>query len=746
MADLELRLELSPKMERFLAASRGRAAQICRDPLAPGQKMWNWGKAFFETCRDEPLRRRQALAFAHTLKAEPVMSLDGQLSGLLHNPSCGYWYPRKHDVSALYPEAKDFDPFHRAAQRIAAELPELLREDGISSVEEMERSGGRYHFPIQCAPGHIGWRWDWVVKDGFAGLLGRIARSMTTADAKGHEELEGMKICVEAALAWAEAHLAIAAPHQRAVLERVPRHGARNFLEAVQAFHFAYILGLYDCPYGGNGPGRLDYHLWPYLEADLRSGAQTLDFARNLLDELFILFNERCGFGEETIVVGGCHADGSCAANALTKIAVESIMTLKRFLQPPVYIRVPKDAPDWLWDLSARFLAEGGNRAQILNDEAIVQAVAADGHIPLADARDYMCGGGMEVSPFGMNGDLLFTGFFNVGKVLELALTCGSCLLTGERLGAPSAGLAGFGTFEELYAAFLAELDRRLTNSFRRMDIHAEELARLRPAFFVSSLVADCVENARVINDGGARYEDFGSTPLGIPNAADSLLAIKKAVFEQSFVEPGELLEALRANFVGHEALRLRLLALPKYGQGDAEADALMGRLVEDICAIYANYRNHLGGRVKPMIMTFVMAPIVGSSLGAMPDGRRARTPIAHGITPQAAAMTGGISTVMRSATSVPLALFSGGASHMWDFDAALANAGALRPLLEVFFKSGGQMFQGNMASVEEMRAAVADPEPHRGLTVRVGGFSAAFVSLGENVQTEIIERHHHAR
>ena len=107
--------------------------------------------------------------------------------------------------------------------------------------------------------------------------------------------------------------------------------------------------------------------------------------------------------------------------------------------------------------------------------------------------------------------------------------------------------------------------------------------------------------------------------------------------------------------------------------------------------------------------------------------------------------MGGGISTVMRSATSLPLDLFSGGASHMWDFDAALANAGALRPLLEVFFKSGGQMFQGNMTSVEEMRDAVANPDAHRGLTVRVGGFSAAFVGLGKDNQNEILARHRHS-
>ena len=62
--------------------------------------------------------------------------------------------------------------------------------------------------------------------------------------------------------------------------------------------------------------------------------------------------------------------------------------------------------------------------------------------------------------------------------------------------------------------------------------------------------------------DGGARYADYGGTPMGIQNAADSLYALKRAVYDEGFCTADELVEALRADFAGHPALHARLLAI----------------------------------------------------------------------------------------------------------------------------------------------------------------------------------------
>lgn len=745
---------LPERTARFLAASRRRVAE----PIV-STKQADWTHAYFELYAGEPPRRRQALAFAHALRQAPVLIFPGALL-------VGQTYHHVPGAGSCDSEGFGSDPRwqgHAAVavirERVARELPDLWRLNGR---EDGSHDPQGWLTGLPTAPGHIGWHWDWILAEGVEGLLGRIAAARPAADAEGREVLEGMAICLQALLDWADRHvaelercLAQAAPAEaeelRSLLEicrHVPRQGARSFREALQAFHLSYLATMFENPHGGNGPGRLDYYLWPYLEPDLASGRQTLASARVAIDELFIRFHERYSHRHdgsvETIVVGGCRPDGSPFYTPLSRLLVESIGALQ-ISHPSVYIRVPEEAPPEIYRLAAADLLRGGNRAQILSDRAILKAMTRDGAIPLADARMYMCGGCMELSPHGQAGDLLFTGFFNTALVLELVLNGGRSLNTGALL-LPSCRttLADFASFEELYAAFAARLEETLRLSFRCMDIVSEEFARHRPRFLVSSQVEDCIARGRTINAGGARYEDYGSTPLGIPNLGDSLSALKAAVYDQHFVSAAELLAALRANFAGHEALQTRLRALPKFGQGDAAADAMAQRVAATVCACYHNYRNRFGRRIKPMVMTFMMAPVAGRGLGASPDGRAAGTPIAQGLTPQSHAMTRGLTTAMLSANSLPLELFAGGASSMWDLDPGTVDDACLTAVLQSFLATGGQMFQGNATAVAELRRARQEPDAHAHLLVRVGGFSARFVSLSPELQDEIINRLRH--
>jgi formate C-acetyltransferase len=65
--------------------------------------------------------------------------------------------------------------------------------------------------------------------------------------------------------------------------------------------------------------------------------------------------------------------------------------------------------------------------------------------------------------------------------------------------------------------------------------------------------------------------------------------------------------------------------------------------------------------------------------------------------------------------------------------------------ILRTFAKRGGQIFQGNTVDVKTLLAAQENPDQHKHLLVRVGGFSARFVSLSREHQAEIIERHRFA-
>lgn len=61
----------------------------------------------------------------------------------------------------------------------------------------------------------------------------------------------------------------------------------------------------------------------------------------------------------------------------------------------------------------------------------------------------------------------------------------------------------------------------------------------------------------------------------------------------------------------------------------------------------------------------------------------------------------------------------------------------------KVFYDTsgGGQQYTVTVVSPEELLDAKENPENHRNLIVRVGGYSDYFVNLSEELQDNVIER-----
>ncbi len=335
-------------------------------------------------------------------------------------------------------------------------------------------------------------------------------------------------------------------------------------------------------------------------------------------------------------MVGGVDAAAEWAGNTLSELLIEVYCDLAQ-THPAVYVRLAENAPERFVDLTVRYFLEGGNRAQILSDEAVLQALTETTGIAPDDAARYMCGGCMELAPHGLNSDMNFTFMHSVAKTAELVLSGGVCLKTGQRRFELAGDLTGYATFDDLYAAFETELERELHLAFQRLDLWSEAYAARRPAYLISGLVGDCLERGRGMHDGGARYHDYGVAPMGVINTADALFAVQQAVYVEGVCTAAELLAALRADFEGDESLRQKLVALPKYGAEHPGADAMADRVLRSLCAVYNGYRNRLGGRVKPMVFNFVWTPLVGQGGGASPAGRRAVNGL-PGLIPRAAA------------------------------------------------------------------------------------------------------------
>ena len=705
----------------------------------------NWSHAFFELYADLPLAQRQARSFAYALEHEPVhIHPLARIAGQIFQACPGSGCPERSG-SSEHPGWADFCVTRAGEDRIEAELPD-----------------GQYYsryFTSGGYPGHICWDFGLLLEDGVAGMLGRLAAAKRgTSDARSREFYTGTEIALQGLLLWVDGHVEALEqsiceepdPGRQQELQemadicrRVPRLPAETFRQAVQAFWLQHLAVMFENPFGGNGPGRLDYYLWPYLEQDLEAGRTTLGEARELVAELLIKLHERIAPHDgwvEAIPVGGRQPDGASAINPLSYMVIEEIIRLRQ-THPSVYVRLHQDAPDDFVELTVRYLIEGSSRAQVYGDDAIITALQTGG-VALEDARHWTAGGCMEVSPQGCNCDLLFSFAHNVARTFELVLSGGCLLQTGERVIAQHRSLPDYESFEELYAAFVAEMGREVRHLMQHLDIWLECYAKYRPSFLLSSMTHDCVERGRSINDGGARYTNYGGSGVGIPNVGDSLYALKRAIFDEQRYTGQEILDALRADFAGHEHIQRYLRSLPRYGADDEEVDAIVDRVLCDFTDCLQVHRTPHNGTVYPIILGFTWVVSYGQQTGATADGRNAGRPLAHGLSPQSGAAVKGITGAINSATHLSLERVSGGGAMMWDLDPAWATPEVVEPLLRTFIQQGGHIFQGNVISVDELLEAQGNPGEHGDLMVRVGGYSARFATLSEATQDEIISRY----
>ena len=148
------------------------------------------------------------------------------------------------------------------------------------------------------ARGHITWFFDQILSLGVTGFRAKFEEALKYArDEEAEQFYKGVLILLDAMLEWNDKHVEAYEKAGNTELaqrmRKVPRYPAETFREAIQAFFMQHIVVMSENPYGGNGPGRLDYYLWPYLERDLKAGRCTLEEAKEIIDELFLRIDER---------------------------------------------------------------------------------------------------------------------------------------------------------------------------------------------------------------------------------------------------------------------------------------------------------------------------------------------------------------------------------------------------------------------------------------------------------------------
>lgn len=543
--------------------------------------------------------------------------------------------------------------------------------------------------------------------------------------------------------------------------ERLADHPAETFREALQSVWFLFVILELESNASSFSPGRMDQILYPYLMRDLQAQRLSLEEALELLEAFWLKFNQivylrnadsaryfagfPIGFN---ICIGGQDAEGGDAVNLLSFLCLQAQRHVG-LPQPNFSVRLHGRSSDAFLEECCRVIGLGSGMPQIFNDESIIPALESQG-IAAADALDYAVVGCVELSTQGSELGWSDAAMFNLVKALELTLNNGVCLLTGQAIGLPTGHLWDYHSFEDLEEAFARQLRHFIERMIPACDLVERLHAEFLPSPLLSSVVADCLQKGLDVTAGGARYNLSGIQAIQVANLADSLAALKQAVFDEKSVEPRLLLEALRSNFEGHEPLRQWLLnRVPKYGNDVEWVDLLGRKWIEFFNKELKRWRNARGGPYHVGLYTVSAHVPMGKNVGASPDGRKAGQPLADG----------GLSAMYGRDQAGPTAVLHSVAR----VDSLLASNGTLLNLkfLPEFFRSEGGIrrfaaflrglvrlkihhVQFNVIRREDLLAAKKNPEEYRSLVVRVAGYTAYFTELADDLQDEIIARTSH--
>ncbi|NLG49702.1 MAG: hypothetical protein GX552_06290, partial [Chloroflexi bacterium] len=417
-------------------------------------------------------------------------------------------------------------------------------------------------------------------------------------------------------------------------LEWVPWHPARNFYEGLVALNFCCYLD------GVDSLGRFDQDLGPLYEADLAAGRITHDEGVALVGQLWANVDANSGWN---VAIGGTAPDGSSASNRLTLACLEAMRGRRR---PNLALRIARETPPEFIEAALDAIATGCGQPALYNEELYLDSIQ-QAHLNVAPQD-------MTRFAFGGCTELMVHGCSNVGSLdggLNLPLILSHTLQNHL----PTAS-----DFPALFEHFARDLRANVERLARQVSQAQELHARYQPQPIRTLFIDDCVDAGVEYNAGGARYNWSVINIGGLGNVADSLAAVREAVFERGDVDAGTLAAALATNFQETEPLRQRLMGCPRYGNDDPRVDELASQIAKIVFTELRRYAPWRGGRFIPGCLMFVTYADAGRPVGATPDGRLAGEPIADSIGAVQGRDRHGPTALIRSVASIPQHLAPG--------------------------------------------------------------------------------------
>lgn len=586
-------------------------------------------------------------------------------------------------------------------------------------------------FGIDAGIGHLAIDLDTVVHRGLAAAKREAEAAPGEGDAGVYRR--AMIIAIDGVLHWAERYRAEAArlsasasdPAVRAALqrvaaalERVPAEPARDLFEGLQAITLVHLATALEGHGFSISLGLIDRTLAPFsVDEDAVDlyGAFLLKIASNAVWGSFSK--------TQAITVGGVDHGGRDQCNGHTMALLEACLQT-RVPDPHVFLRWHRNISPAVKAKAAAMLADGLTMPLLVGD---VQTAGGfeDAGIPPEDAWRYCVVGCNEL---GIPGKLCRSATGPLVNYVDLLSE-----VVGE---GPS---REFKDTDALLACMEERLRTRLEHTLPAEDGWWEHMARQVPTPFTSALMDGCVARGADLH-ARMTYSHGGLFERGLVNAANGLAAVDQLAFRNRTFTMAEIAQALREDFAD-ERVHRAILSAGKWGNDEPAADQWLVRLLEMRERCVAAVREATGGRERmPCHVVRSLHWVDGLVMDATPDGRRAGEALCSSVGPEPWDAERGPTAALNSVRRIDARRFYRGGYNL-NLNLPSGEPRAVEALSEAFFAGGGQELQVSVLSPELLREAMAHPERHGGLLVRIAGFTGRFVALSKREQAEMVRR-----
>ena len=510
-----------------------------------------------------------------------------------------------------------------------------------------------------------------------------------------------------------------------------------TFREAIQ------LVIIYTLLDGAREWGRMDDYLALFYVNDLQKGILTEEEAIRLLTSFWRLMIVKEQVTDDRVIIGGLGRKHPEEADKLAMVVMEVSRRVKDIV-PQLTLRMYDGMNPELYKKAMDCIGEGVTYPMLYKDENIIPGIQKVFGISYEEALSWMPLGCGE---FTIDHRIIVSpnSTLNLTNVLWGTINGGFDATDTYRITPNDTTFTDYKTFDELWDTYCKNIEF-LTDMSARNHSRGYEIIAGDMSLNLHNLLYDgCLDAGKGVINGGTPKSGGSDELYGVVTCADSLYAIKKCVYEDKTISAETLLKALKADFKGFEDIQAMLLKVDKYGNDLEGPDNMMKAVHEQACFATLNLSGKYWGLDCFGIVNINNKDNTtqGLQTGATADGRNAWKSLSNSNNPTAGMDKNGVTAFINSLLKARTDIHFGVVQNMKFSKDTFNNMRdtVILPVMDSYFGRGGAQAMINVLGKEDLENARKEPEKYTNLIVRVGGFSARYIELPEEVQIDILNR-----